>query len=452
MGKIHVSDLLKHYKREDVQRAILACAEDKEIAVKYGDRGFGKRPDVLKYPRDILEFAKKGATSFHCSEELWINPLSIVTGMKPKELNDLRKGWDLVLDIDCPELEYSKIAGYLLVEALRHYDVRNVSVKFSGNHGFHIAVPFEAFPDSVADTPLKDLFPDGPKRVAVFLQEKIRDVLAHKLLEKDSMEVIAEKVGKLSSELISNGTFDPFAVLDIDTILISPRHLYRMPWSFNEKSGLVSVVISPDEILSFDKSDAIPSRVSPSLPFLDRASVRRNEAKRLFIEAFDFEPNIVQPEAKEEVREFEPVGEAVPEEFFPPCIHLIKKGLEDGKKRAVLVLINFLSSAGWSVSMIEDYLKKWNENNPDPLRDVYIQGQLRYFKQQRKSPPPPNCDNKAYMIDMGVCKPDNFCARIKNPVSYAIKKQRFSEFNKKRTKKAAKKASSKKDSPDMTTK
>ena len=35
----------------------------------------------LSYPRDVLEFAKNGATSLHCSEELWRNPLQVTTGM-----------------------------------------------------------------------------------------------------------------------------------------------------------------------------------------------------------------------------------------------------------------------------------------------------------------------------------------------------------------------------------
>lgn len=430
MGNIHISTLLKHYKREDVQRAIVDCADNKEIAVKFGDRGFGKRPDVLKYPRDVLEFAKKGATSFHCSEELWTNPLSIVTGMKPKELNELRKGWDLVLDIDCPELEYSKLAGFLLVEALKHYDVKDISVKFSGNHGFHIAVPFESFPDTVVNTPLKDLFPEGPKRVAIFLQEKIRDLLSKKLLEMHDVDTIAKNVNKPSSELIKDGEFNPFEVLAIDTILISPRHLYRMPWSFNEKSGLVSVVIDKDSILSFDKSLADPAVVTPSIPFLDRKSIIPGSAKRLFVEAFDFKPNIVE-EVKKKEQEFEPMEDTVPEEFFPPCIHNIKKGIEDGKKRAVLILINFLSSVGWPPDMIESYLEKWNKNNPDPLRPVYYQGQLRYHKQQKKRAPPPNCDNKAYMLDIGVCTPDSFCKRVRNPSTYAIWKYRANESGKK---------------------
>jgi len=434
---ISLGTALKYYKRDDVQRAILDCADDKEVAISYSGKGYGKRPDVLKYPRDILELVKKGATSFHCSEELWYNPLSVVTGMKPQELNELRKGWDLLLDIDCPELEYSKIAAELLVQALHHYDVKHVSVKFSGNHGFHIGVPFEAFPETVAGKKVKDLFPEGPKRIAIFLQEKIRSFLAERLLQLHQLDVIAKNIGKQAPDLVKDGKFDPFEVLDIDTVLIASRHLYRMPWSLNEKSGLVSIVITPDQILSFKKDNATTDKVKPELRFMDRSEVIPGEAKRLFVEAFDFNPEIEEPTINDnKPKEFEPVGEAISEEFFPPCILNIKKGLDDGKKRAVLVLINFLSSVGWSYSMIEEYIKKWNEKNPDPLREVYIQGQLKYYKLKKKAVLPPNCDNKAYMIDLGVCKPDGLCKRIKNPVNYAIGRDRMSKLqNKKQAKK-----------------
>ena len=46
--------LLKHYKRRDIQEAMIKHAENKEIGMRYGD-GFGKRPDILHYPQDILE-------------------------------------------------------------------------------------------------------------------------------------------------------------------------------------------------------------------------------------------------------------------------------------------------------------------------------------------------------------------------------------------------------------
>src|SRR3989338_4635524 len=149
MKDLPLNILLKHYKRTDVQDAMLKAAENKEIAVVYGSKGYGKRPDVLKYPNDILTLAKQGATSFHCSEELWNNPLQLYTGITKTEMEDLRIGWDLMLDIDCKWLEYSKIAGHLLVQALKYYDIKTLSVKFSGNHGFHIAVPFKAFPEMI---------------------------------------------------------------------------------------------------------------------------------------------------------------------------------------------------------------------------------------------------------------------------------------------------------------
>ncbi len=432
--KIHISILLKYYKRPEIQEAIVKTADKKEIAISYGGTGYGKRPDALNYPRDVLEMVKQGATSFHCSEELWKNPLHIVTGMKPEELNELRTGWDLILDIDCPELEYSKIAADLLVQALRHHGVQHVSVKFSGNHGFHIGVPFEAFPSEVGTPPklVKDLFPEGPRRVAAYLQEMIREPLAQKLLQKYSLSKIAEVLNKNVSELGKNGKFDPFLVLSIDTILIAGRHLYRMPYSLNEKSGLVSVVINPEEILSFDKKDAVPDKVVPKMTYLDRAQVIPGEAKKLFQHVFDEKglqnrredlAGVVQKNKTQ--KEYLPVVDSIPEQYFPPCIQLISQGLKDGRKRAMFILVNFLSSCGWNYEQMEKYLNEWNKKNSEPLREVLIQGHLRYFKMMKRKVLPPNCDNKAYMVDLGVCKPDGFCPKIKNPANYAIAKQRM---------------------------
>ena len=157
---------LRLYKRPEVQQAIVDSAIDKEVAVKYGESGFGKRPDVLLNPLDVVELAKQKATSFHCSEELWTNPIKIDTLSKN---DNLRKGWDLVIDIDCPFLEYSQIAGDLIVKALEHHGIKSISVKFSGNHGFHIAVPFEAFPEKVHNVETKQLFPENHSGYSKFL-------------------------------------------------------------------------------------------------------------------------------------------------------------------------------------------------------------------------------------------------------------------------------------------
>src|SRR3989344_5937153 len=160
--------LLTYYQLLSVQEALLETAQKREVAVKY-EFGFGKRPDTLGYPADISELAKKGATSFHFSEERWRDPLRLSTTLSRRELDDLRIGWDLVLDIDCPNWKLSKIITWLLIKSLEELDVKTVTVKFSGNKGFHIGVPFESFPPFIGTQETRALFPDGPRKIAAFL-------------------------------------------------------------------------------------------------------------------------------------------------------------------------------------------------------------------------------------------------------------------------------------------
>ncbi|MDP3918421.1 MAG: hypothetical protein Q8Q35_00760 [Nanoarchaeota archaeon] len=118
------------YSRREVQARILETAEDREVAPRY-NQGFGRRPDVLQFPGDILEMAKKGATSFHISEERWENPLNLKPGMAKSALDENRKGWDLILDIDTSYWYGAKLTSYLLIEALKFQDVKNIYCKFS---------------------------------------------------------------------------------------------------------------------------------------------------------------------------------------------------------------------------------------------------------------------------------------------------------------------------------
>ncbi len=172
---------LRFYKRIEIQNALVEHAKHKEVGVRYGD-GFGKRPDILMYPRDILELALRGCTSFHVSEENWFNPLHISSDLKRKELDNLRKGWDLVLDIDCAILEYSKICAHLIIEFLKYCNVKDFSVKFSGNKGFHIAIPFQAFPQKIGNQHTKDLFPEAPRKIAFYIKENIKEELGKRIL------------------------------------------------------------------------------------------------------------------------------------------------------------------------------------------------------------------------------------------------------------------------------
>lgn len=437
---------LSFYKRPDVRKAIVEQAKDKEVAIRYADY-FGKRPDALLYEEDVLEIAKKKATSFHCSEELWTNPLALRSDMKKQEVDEIRKGWDLILDIDCHHFVYSKLAAHLLVKILQDTGIKNVTCKFSGNKGFHLAVPFESFPETVNGKPTKELFPDAPRRIAAYLKDKLLEPLGEAILkiEKNNISNVEKRTGlpfqKLVKQMNTNDSallteskklLDVSQFLEIDTILIAPRHLYRMPYSFHEKSLLVSVPVEINKILQFKKEQAKPENVRLDIPFIDRKNSIPGEAQQLIINAFDFHP--AEEKERKIQKEFTLPEEAIEEDLFPPCIKLALQGLEDGKKRTLFTLINFLKGAGWNVDSIEEKIYEWNKKNPEPLREVYLKGQIKQARKTKEAIPPHNC--KSYYQDLRICQPDSFCQKIKNPLQYAKLKQ---EINKPKGKKGRKK-------------
>ncbi|MBU1004851.1 MAG: hypothetical protein KJ561_03425, partial [Nanoarchaeota archaeon] len=194
----------------------------------------------------------------------------------------------------------------------------------------------------------------------------------------------------------------------------------------------VSVPINPDKVMDFTKEIAISENVKVSkYRFLDKKKAIPNEAKKLLVQAFDFKPNIEDTTVKKEKREYLTPEESVPEQFFPPCIQNILKGITDGRKRSLFILSNFLTSVGWGYDQIEKRLDEWNKQNTEPLREVLIQGQVRYHKQKNKKILPPNCGNKMYYHDLRFCIPDNLCQKIKNPVNYSRIKTRYLNKEKK---------------------
>ena len=106
----------------------------------------------------------------------------------------------------------------------------------------------------------------------------------------------------------------------------------------------------------------------------------------------------------------------------------------------MFVLVNYFTAIGWDYDMIEKKLKEWNNKNKEPIREVYLFGQIRYHKQQRKKILPPNCPKREnniplinqqnYYTDLRVCNPDSFCAKIKNPAQYTTKKAWMMNRNK----------------------
>ncbi len=409
------ADVIKYYSREDVRNRIFECAKQREVIIRYRDK-VGRRPNKLSSPAEILNYSKDGATSFHGTLERWSDPLKISDNQR--ELNKLRIGWDLVLDVDGTHFEFSRIAAKNIVKAIKLHGIKNVFVKFSGRGGFHIGIPFESFPKSIGKIEIAKYFPDGARIIAEYISSLIEKPLRREI-KKFGIEEITKMSGKSTEEIMLKDDINPFALVSIDTIAISQRHTFRLPYSLNEKSWLVSIPIEINHIEDFEFEEAKIENVKTELGFLDK--YKEGEAKRLFVLAFDFKKK-EEKKIREIIREYD-YGKII-EANFPPCIKNMLKGLKDGRKRALFILMNFLKTMNWKYDEIENFLLEWNQKNDPPLKENYVKTQLRWFKNKKMIYTPPSCDNSIYYKDIGVCEPDSLCSKIKNPTQYPFKKMR----------------------------
>jgi hypothetical protein len=407
-----------YYARKDVQDAIYNFCRNREVVPRYGE-GFGKRPDTLEYPSDIMQQAKKGATSFHCSEELWTRPLEISTEMTKEQLDEMRDSWDLLIDIDSKYLDYSKIMAKLIVQALEFHSIKNIGIKFSGSKGFHLIIPWKAFPEKVNGLDTKKMFPDWARIVSMYIHEFVKP----KLIEKIS-ELTSEKTSKYITGDEKAG--DSVEKVAPDIVLVSSRHLFRAPYSLHEKTGLASIVITKQELENFQPSDADPLKVKIR-NYMPES--KEGEARELLIQALDWYKEKIQNETKTNktgkvYKEIEIDRSKI---VYPPCIQCMLKGLKDGKKRSLFILISYLNSLNFSRQEIEEKITEWNAKNTPPLKQGYVDSQLSYAFKHKKIMPP-NCDK--YYKDINICRPAALCQKIKNPLNYTLCSQRkFSKDN-----------------------
>jgi len=513
-----------YYSRPDIQKAIFDFCKNREICPRYFE-GFGKRPDSFEYPGDVFELVKRGATSFHCSEEIWENPLNIQTGMTPEKFNEIRTGWDLLIDIDCKWFEYSKRAAKAIIDTLKNNKIKNIGIKFSGSKGFHIIVPWKAFPKEINETSTKDLFPDLPRNLVNYLRFESEKIMRknlpedfYKHFEKTDLKkgIKCNNCGEISDEyklvefycsfcksgerkkMLSNPGKEeekqknlqcphckrPFTICDekdyyecskckinsnnspenfsntlqvdlfdlmgLDIVLVSPRHLFRTPYSLHEKTSLASIVFNESEVLDFEIRDADPMKINKDSIKDFLPDSYEEEAKNFVLNALDWikEEEIRRGddfESSEKITgkysDFKPIElENLSEEHFPPCIQNILKGINDGRKRALFVLINLFRSVGMQKELLEKKIYEWNNKNPIPLKEGYIKSQLSWTY-KRKPLMPPNC--RDFYQGLGVCIPDNLCSSIKNPVNYTIKKNLSQQKSKKKINKKSSKKQSK---------
>ncbi|MEK6925774.1 MAG: hypothetical protein AABW50_00700 [Nanoarchaeota archaeon] len=474
-----------YYSRPEVQKAIFSFSKNRETIPRYFE-GFGKRPDSLEYPGDILELVKKGATSFHCSQEIWKNPLEVETGMKEEKLNSLRHGWDLLIDVDCKWFDYSKLAAESIIKTLKQHDIKNIGLKFSGSKGWHILIPWQAFPEEVAGVKTSDMFPEWPRIISSYIRDYSEKILKKSLpknfhsefkgveirkgvkckncneiarkynqveffcnfcksgeankvdsdktpqrnycpncrreFEIKSMKEVYEcskcslnSINNKSNFIIQREEIDIYDLMGLDLILVSPRHLFRAPYSLHEKTALASAVINETELLDFNLKDADPLKVKIR-NFLPDA--KEGEASELLMQALDWSKNIEKPEKK--LTSFAPIKiEKFSDSHLPPSIQKILQGIDDGRKRALFILLNLFRSIGMDKEEIEKRIEEWNKKNKVPLRQGYIQAQFDWSF-RNKPVLPPNFD-KDYYKAIGVV-PNEEELRYKNPVAYVVRK------------------------------
>ncbi len=410
-----------YYSNKDVQNTIYEFCKNREAVPSYMMEGFGKRPDTLEYPGDIFELVKKGATSFHCSEELWKNPRDINVNMTEEDYNKERIGWDLLIDIDSKYIDYSKVMAKIIIDFFKFHRIKNIGIKFSGSKGFHIIIPFKAFPSEVAGVKTKDMFPEWPRIIVKYIIKKIDNRLSREISN-------LEKPSKYIKDVVASREVIP------DLVLVSPRHLFRTPYSLHEKTALCSVVLSGEELENFDLKDADPMKVKIKNFYPDSIS---GEAKELLVQALDwYKHKTVQAETekktKNQNKEFKPVKiDKLSDDFLPPSIKKILKGVSDGRKRALFILLGLFRSIGMEKDEIEKRVEEWNKLNKIPLKMGYVRSQLNWAFRSRPVLPP-NFD-KDYYKGIGVV-PSEQELKTKNPVNW-VSRRAFLEQNKKPLKK-----------------
>jgi hypothetical protein len=446
-----------YYSRPDVQKALLEEGRGREIVSVLRDGRFGRRPDMLQYPADIEQAVRDGAASFHGSVERWKQPMQLEAGQTRQQLDALRAGWDVLIDVDVKDFDIAKIFVKQFAIALKEHGIANFGLKYTGGKSFHMAVPFESLPKTMNMKPVVLQYPEAMQKILEYLKWYTEEPLHDKLLSSWSPAELAEKIGKSASDIVSGtGDIEPFKLASVSIQdeekmnsmkrlqnisykvtsmdIFSSRHMFRLPYSLHEKSLLVSLPIKIEQLDAFRKEDAAPEKVKVIEKFVNR-DVKRREAEALVVEAFDWAATHMK-----EKLEALPRAKAQPEKLmrfaepqFPPCVHAIFKGVADGKKRSLFILINFLRNMGWTQDEVDKRLSEWNAHNYPPLPANYLRTQLRWHVMQQRTLLPPNCDNENFYRSFGVCKPDATCTAgakqagqitIKNPVNYAFRRMR----------------------------
>jgi len=209
----------------------------------------------------------------------------------------------------------------------------------------------------------------------------------------------------------------------LDLVLVSPRHLFRAPYSLHEKTALASVVLpSKHDLDSFTPKDASPMKVKV-LNFYPKSSP--GEATHLLDAALSWkrlQQDKEEKEIKKKYEKFEKIDiKDVTEDMFPRPIKKLLKGLKDGRKRGLFILLTFLKSLNFSPEYINNKIREWNKLNDPPLKEGYVKSQINWHLRQKRKILPPNYKNDSFYKDLKLLDTE---PKAKNPIVEVMRKIR----------------------------
>jgi len=147
---IVINNLIKFYQNnKEILEDMVKISQNREVGYLLSNNSFGHRPSKIETEDDIINYIKKGAISFHISIERWIDLNILSEKVSKKDLNEYRLGWDFIIDIDTKSLDLSKVTARIIFDYLKEKNINPIYIKYSGGKGFHIAIPWEIFPETI---------------------------------------------------------------------------------------------------------------------------------------------------------------------------------------------------------------------------------------------------------------------------------------------------------------
>lgn len=160
--------------------------------------------------------------------------------LEKEDPNKLRINWDFFLDLDSEDFEAARRAAHKASQTLLKFNIENYLLKFSGRRGFHLFIPGLSL----------DIFHPGEFQLAY--------------------PRLAVMLAKFFEAVINEPK------VKIDLAVYKARQLMRAPYSYHEKTGLLSVPVN--DPLSFKIKRAKLENVKVR-PFFTKGNL--GEARKL---------------------------------------------------------------------------------------------------------------------------------------------------------------------------